>query len=175
MPRSAAQKLITAETRAKVAKMAAEGMTFEAIGKELGFSKQRANAIFWSACAAIESPAVEALRSQHLAETARAREIAQDVMERDHLAHSQGRVVMLENQETGEKTPLLDDGPKLDAARTLIAIQAREAKLVGADAPSKVEADVTGRVDPESIPLLSLIARAREAADAEEAALREGE
>jgi hypothetical protein len=165
-----AQRMAAMEKRAQVVELRREGLTFAAIGERMGFSHQRAQVLYRQALAAVVSPAVEALRAEHLAETAEARETALQVMRSAHVAHSQGRVVV--DPDTGEK--LLDDGPKLDAARTLMAVQAREAKLTGADAATKVEAEVSGQVDVTSIPLVGLIEAARLAVEAEEAALKGG-
>ncbi len=41
----------------------------------------------------------------------------------------------------GEETELTDDGPALDAIRTLLRIAERRSKLLGLDAPVKVEAE----------------------------------
>jgi negative regulator of sigma E activity len=149
-------------------------LTFTAIGRQLGVTRQRAHQLFQAALAAILSPAVEALRAEHLAETAEARRRVLEVLGTKHVVVQQGHVV---SEITGEDdegrpiygAPLIDHGPTLDAVRTLAAIQAREAKLVGADAPTKVEATVTEIVDPQTIELRQLIAE-RQAANAVELA-----
>lgn len=155
------QMLDAAERRARVADMRRQRMSFTAIGKELGVSRQRAREIYREACAAILAPAIEALRAEHLAETEEARLVALRVMRRDHVVVSQGHIVseITGHDEAGEPIygdPLVDDGPKLDAARTLIAIQQREMRLVGGDAPAKVEQAGAVRVefvgiDPEAL------------------------
>jgi hypothetical protein len=165
------QRLAAMEKRAKVVELRREGLTFAAIGEQMGFSHQRAQVLYRQALAAVVAPAVEALRAEHLRETAEARATAMRVMGSEHVAHSQGRVVL--DPVTHEK--LLDDGPKLDAARTLMAVQAREAKLVGADAPTRVEASVTEHVDPETIELRRLILEQRELNAAARSALEGGQ
>lgn len=139
------QALDAAERRAHVAELRRDGNTFEQIGKQLGCSRQRAHTIYREACAAVLAPAVEAMRAEHLAELAEAREMALGVMRRDHVAHSNGRVIVIDD------VPVLDDGPKLDAARTLATLHAREAKLVGADAPQRVEASLDGALRYEVV------------------------
>ncbi|MFJ4624238.1 hypothetical protein [Streptomyces sp. NPDC088812] len=59
---------------------------------------------------------------------------ALEVMERDHVVVSHGRVVL---DEDGK--PLLDDGPKLAAIREMRMIRESYRKLFGADQPAKVE------------------------------------
>jgi hypothetical protein len=63
---------------------------------------------------------------------------AWQVLRRPHLIVSQGRVA--KHPDTGE--PLHDDGPLLAAIGKLLDIQARRAKLVGMDAPTKSSVQV---------------------------------
>jgi hypothetical protein len=60
---------------------------------------------------------------------------AMEVMERDHVMVSHGRVVY--DDSTGQ--PLVDDGPKLAALREMRAIRESYRKLLGVDQPAKVE------------------------------------
>lgn len=76
---------------------------------------------------------------------------AMEVLERDHVVVSHGKVI------TGEDgRPLLDDGPKLAAVREMRAIRESYRKLFGVDQPAKVEHsggvryEVVG-VDPEDL------------------------
>ncbi|HET9889670.1 MAG TPA: hypothetical protein VFQ42_04140 [Mycobacterium sp.] len=164
--------LEAAERRARVADLRRQRLTFTAIGKEIGVGAARAREIYREACAAILSPAIEALRAEHLAETAEARRRVMAVMRTDHYVVSHGHIVSeitgtepdtlpdgKANPKAGEPIygdPLVDHGPLLDAARTLIAIHAREMRLVGGDAPAKVEqggqvrVEIVG-VDPEEL------------------------
>lgn len=162
-------QLLATERQAEIVDLVREGYRFTEIAEMLGITKQAVHQLFNRALSRVLSPAVEALRAQHLAETATARETAIKVMGKDHVAHSQGRIMI--DPETEQ--PLIDDGPKLDAARTLIAVQAREAKLVGADAPTKVEASVEHSVDPDTIELRNLIAEQHARNEAERAGLAE--
>lgn len=171
-----AQRLAAMEKRAKVVELRRQGLTFAAIGQEMGFSYQRAQTLYRQALAAVVSPAVEALRAEHLEELAEARERVLGVMRTDHVVVQQGHVVskVIGTDDEGKPIygdPLIDDGPVLDAARTLATLQARESRLVGADAPQKVEASVEHTVDPASIELRGLIEQQREANDAERARL----
>ncbi|MGW5616264.1 hypothetical protein [Streptomyces sp. NPDC003877] len=59
---------------------------------------------------------------------------AMEVLERNHVMVSHGRVV---TDDTGN--PLLDDGPKLAALREMRAIRESYRKLLGVDQPAKVE------------------------------------
>ncbi|MBX9392267.1 hypothetical protein K4749_01300 [Streptomyces sp. TRM72054] len=59
---------------------------------------------------------------------------AMEVLERDHVVVSHGRVVCGE-----DGRPLLDDGPKLAALREMRQIRESYRRLFGVDQPSKVE------------------------------------
>lgn len=114
------------------------GRTFKQIGDELGFSMQRAHQLYWEAMDAVKAKSVDAQRAEMTGQLAEVVRVASQVMAADHIAHSNGRVVMMTDQ-AGKEVPVLDDGPKLDAGRTIIAAVARLAKMVGADAPTQVE------------------------------------
>lgn len=170
-PVTDAARIAAAHQRAKVVELRQQGLTFTAIGRELGVSRQRAHQIFRAALAAILSPAVESLRAEHLAELEEARRRVMGVMAAKHVVVQQGHVVSQIIGQDGEGNPiygepLTDHGPVLDAARALALVQGREAKLIGADAPTKVEATVTEVVDPQTIELRALVAE-RQAANAE--------
>jgi len=143
----------TAVRRAAVVDRYRLGWTFKQIGEELGFSTQRAHEIYWEAMHAVEAKSVEARRAQMADQLDEVVRVASQVMATDHIAHSNGRVVTMTDQ-AGKEVPVLDDGPKLDAGRTIIAAQARLAKMIGADAATQVSQDVTvnytvgGGIDP---------------------------
>lgn len=78
----------------------------------------------------------EQARTAHRTRLEYAIEVALDVLERDHVHVSQGRVM-----KDDDGIPLLDDGPKLAAATTLRALSESLRKLDGLDAPSRVSVD----------------------------------
>lgn len=63
---------------------------------------------------------------------------AMEVLEREHVTVSNGRVVSLD-----DGTPLPDDGPVLQAIDRLLRIQERRARLLGLDAPVKRDLTLT--------------------------------
>lgn len=93
----------------------------------------------------------EQARAAHRARLEAATEVAVEVMYRDHIHVSQGRVV------TGtDGTPVLDDAPKLAAADRVRTLSESLRKLDGLDAPAKLElgGEVTYQivgVDPEAL------------------------
>lgn len=127
------------ERRARVVGLYRQGLTFREVGERMSFSEQRAHKLYWDAMHAVEEREVSAHRAAMIDEIAAVVRVANRVMHKDHVAHSNGRVMV--DPETGQK--MIDDGPKLDAARTVIAAQARLAKLLGADAPTQVETSST--------------------------------
>jgi DNA-binding CsgD family transcriptional regulator len=67
---------------------------------------------------------------------------ALNVLRRQHYVVSGGKVVYNTPGEGQASVPLVDDGPTLAAIRTLVTIQERRAKLLGLDAPTKVNVRV---------------------------------
>ena len=62
------------------------------------------------------------------------------VLRRTHPVVQAGKIVYSGSGDAAQ--PLIDDGPTLAAIRTLLDIQQRRARLLGLDAPTKVEAKV---------------------------------
>lgn len=67
------------------------------------------------------------------------------VLLRKHPYVSGGKVVEITNEVTGEKAQLMDDGPTLAAVDRLVRIGESRRKLLGLDAPVRVEASGTVR------------------------------
>lgn len=71
-----------------------------------------------------------------------------------HLLAQHGRIIF--DPETGE--PMTDDGPLFNATDRLLKIAERRAKLMGWDAPAKVEVRATDELDNEIAGLLAQLA-----------------
>lgn len=95
----------------------------------------------------MQAQSIEELRARELVALDRAQEVATEVMERDHLAHSNGRVVQYYDAERQEDVTVKDDGPRLAAVDRVVKISESRRKLLGQDAPSKVETQVGGSVE----------------------------
>jgi hypothetical protein len=65
--------------------------------------------------------------------------MALEIIERNHVVVSHGRVITMPDPETGEEKPLLDDGPRLQAINTALRIRDQYQNLHGAKQPAKVE------------------------------------
>lgn len=74
---------------------------------------------------------------------------AMEILERDHVVVSHGRVITMIDPETQTEKPLLDDGPKLAALREMRAIRESYRKLLGVDQPTQVA--VSGAVRYEVV------------------------
>lgn len=127
----------TAARDAQACELRAQGLTYAAIGAELGLSKSQAfEGVQRALRDTLQEPAddvrrLELIRLDELAQHAR------QVLLGTHYVVSQGRVVRL----TRGGIPLEDDAPKLAAIDRLLRIQERRARLLGLDSPQRVSID----------------------------------
>lgn len=153
--RTVAEKAAAELQLAEVIRMKNAGRTFQQIGDHFGFSRQHAHTLFWSAFKGATKEAVEDYRAAALSRYEQLRETLNEVMARDHIAVSQGRVVRIGepfiDEETGRAEigegrgePVHDDMPKIAAARVLVSLEDRESKLLGLDTPVRQELDLSG-------------------------------
>ncbi len=154
-----------AERDAEAAALRATGMKLQDIADRLGYAgPSKVNEGIARAFKRVSTPGVEVLRAQQQQLIDALKLEAVGVLRRDHVAHSQGRIVKAgcpgldyagERQHDGctyqvagqpycDGPPVLDDGPKLQAISTIKALLDREAKLHGLDAPIRVEETTTG-------------------------------
>lgn len=137
------QEVETAERDAKAAELKATGMSYGAVARALGFADESgAYRAAQRAMRAIAEPARE-LRALELARLDFALQAAWKIMTMAHIAVSNGRVVL--HPETG--APLRDYGPVLAAIDRVIRIGERRAKLLGLDAPTKIEAITVDQIE----------------------------
>lgn len=142
--------------------MKASGYLHREIAEHLGFANESGvTKAIERALRDVQAPAVEKLRVSQQAVLDQLKSTALDILARDHVAHSNGRVIYdLEGDAgpDGKLKPVLDDGPRLQAIGQLRQLLEREAKLWGADAPIRtaVEGDelvirIKGGVDTDAI------------------------
>ena len=156
-----------------------QGWSFQRIAGELGYaSKGKAHEGVMRAYAEIPSEASEHAKALDLERIDRLIEKAWEIMLRDHVTVSQGRVVGrvigVERDESGAPLhdgdgkpvliyeDILDDGPALAAIREIRGLLERRAKITGYDAPvrSRVEVITEDAVDAEIERLAKEIAEA---------------
>ncbi len=136
----------TAERDAKACALRAEGLTYDAVAKQMGYADPATarNAV-QRALMAIVEPSAARLRTLELARLDLLLGKAWSVLKAEHIVVSQGRV--MGDPRTGE--PMVDHGPVLQAIATVLKIMERRAKLMGLDAPVKVEAITVDQIDAE--------------------------
>lgn len=130
---------------AEAAELRARGLTYQQIADEVGFP-DRSNArkaVQRALADTLREPADE-LRQIQLAQLDRLTREALKVLERRHITVSQGRVVKDDAGATIE-----DDAPVLAAIDRLLKIAERRSKLLGLDAPSRVEVMSLDAIDAE--------------------------
>ncbi|MEU7170327.1 hypothetical protein ABZ949_02400 [Micromonospora tulbaghiae] len=149
MPASRAKRAQVANRRAEAVNMRMAGASYQHIADTLGYNSR--GAACQDVSRALEAAIAEQTRT---AEVYREEELqrldlllaeAWRVMKRAHVTVSHGRVIR--DDDTDE--PLLDDGPVLAAIDRVLKIQERRAKLLGLDAPTKVEAITIDALDAE--------------------------
>lgn len=143
----------------EAAEKRAQGWSFQRIADELRFaSKGHARDAVLRAYADIPSEATEEARRLDLERIDRLIEKAWEIMLRDHVTVSQGRVVGKligwqrdddgEILRDGEGAPIglyedvLDDGPALAAVKEIRSLLERRARIIGYDAPARARVEV---------------------------------
>lgn len=163
--------LETAERDAEAARLRGLGYTYPMIAEMLGYPNRIAarEGVEKVLKEAVTEPAEQLLtiELQRLdAELVRLDDYeyaARQVLERNHVTVSHGKVISAINPDTEREEPLLDDGPVLQAIDRLVRIEdarrrnaERRAKLLGLDAEQKISLsggvryEVVG-VDPEDL------------------------
>lgn len=135
-----------AQRDAECARMRAAGYLLREIAEHVGLTEGNVSRAIERALRDVQAPAVEALRASQQTVIDTMKSAALDILARQHVAHSNGRVVYdLEGQAgpDGKLHPVLDDGPRLAAIGQLRQVLEREAKLWGTDSPIRtvVEGD----------------------------------
>lgn len=148
MPASKAQQAATAERRTRAIALRVAGVDFQTIADQLGYASRGAAHTDISRALAqrkrdldVQAGVAAALEVERLETMERA---AWAVLRRTHILVSQGRVIR-----DDDERPLVDDAPTLNAIDRLLKIQDRRAKLLGLDAPTKVEVLTDDAIDAE--------------------------
>lgn len=120
-------------------------LNYRQIARELGMSTSTAYEAVQRGLADTIAETNDEVRRQELERLDDLARASLRVLAAPHLVVSQGRVAR--HPDTGEA--LVDSGPVLAAIDRLLKIQERRAKLLGLDAPSKVEVLTMDAVDAE--------------------------
>lgn len=166
--------LETAERDAQAARLYRQYRNYQRVADELGYGN-KGNA--WRAINKcrdqVRKQAGEELIAVEAAELDQLYVHALEVLERDHVTVSNGRLITIHDDETDRDVPLLDDGPKLAAIRELRNIRESYRKLYGLDAAAKAE--ITNINLPQDVELQERLREARERVAEQERALADGE
>lgn len=156
-----------AEKRAEAYRLRLRGMPLRDVGRALGVSHETVRQWTQVEADSLVLPLADEFRKQQLDRLDIALAKAMAVLDGTHLTVSHGRVVMLEDAETGARTPIVDQGPVLAAIDRIVRLEERRSKLMGLDAPARTE--IEARVDDLRPEVLNLIeaAEAQAAADVE--------
>ena len=159
VPAARAAKLKAMKLEERCMELAAFGLSAHKIAERLGCShvtvlKHLDNGMKLAKQRRAADPNNEKVRAQHLEAIALCKARVLEVLERDHLHISPtGKIAYNDGR------PVLDDDPNLRAVNTMLAVLAREAKLVGIDAPTRAE--LTG-ADGGPIEIAAVAQEARE-------------
>lgn len=131
--------LSTAQREAEAARLRSRGWSYQRIADEVGYSNKgdAHHAVQKVLRDTVQEPGDE-LRALELTRLDTLYVAATEVLEREHITVSNGRVVSASNG-----APLVDDAPVLQAIDRLLKIQERRSKLLGLDAPVKRDVSLT--------------------------------
>ncbi len=98
---------------------------------------------------------------------------ALEVLGRNHVTVSHGKVITVIDPKTGTEEPLLDDGPRLAAIDRLLRIRESYRKLYGADERAKLDVTVH-EVTQQDVELQEMLREAKAKMQAEEQHILDG-
>jgi uncharacterized small protein (DUF1192 family) len=126
--------LESAERDAQACRLKARRMSYAKIAERLGYydGREAYRGVQRALAAVVQEPAAELLQLELQQLDMLARQVLK-VLERRHVTVSHGQLVYHDGK------PLVDDGPVLQAVDRLLKIQERRAKLLGLDAPKRLE------------------------------------
>ncbi|MFB6937574.1 hypothetical protein [Streptomyces chartreusis] len=144
------RSMTTVRRDARAADLFADGLNFQQIADELGYShRSDAQKGIERAKADVARPAVTKLIDAESQELDALYTEAVAILQRHHVTVSHGKVITWLNPETGVEEPLQDDGPKLAAIQTALRVRESYRKLHGLNQPEQVA--VSGGVKYEVV------------------------
>jgi hypothetical protein len=137
MPRPTSPSAAAAELDARCLDLRRSGATYRQIAAQLGISAANAHKRVTRSLDRTRREPADALRELELARLDALQEALTQVLGRKHVTVSGGKVVVDQHG-----LPYLDDGPVIAAAQALVRVQESRRKLLGLDAPTRVDARV---------------------------------
>lgn len=144
--RPAGDREATEQRKAEIVALRRKGTPWDEIGQRYEISLQRAHQIWKQAIESRVTEEVSLYRKEQVERLDALLVEALQILNRQHPAVSQGRVVTVRT-EAGDVVPVLDDGPRLQAIKTILSIEERRAKLLGLDSPSKAQVETNTQVN----------------------------
>jgi hypothetical protein len=136
MSRPTSPSVTAADLDARCTDLRRAGLTYRQIGARLGISPAQAHKRVARTLDRTRREPGDALRELELERLDALQVRLTQVLERDHLTVSAGRVVTTGGDD-GQAVPLLDDGPTIAAAQALVRVQESRRRLLGMDAPER--------------------------------------
>jgi len=131
-----------AKRAARIMELRAQGKSYRYIGAEVGLSFMQVSNIIKDELKKAALPDIEEVRKQELSQLEGLEQVAFGILEKHHYKISPtGKLVKLPS-ELGEDYAE-DPVPVLQAIQTIRGLMERKAKMLGLDAPAKVEASIT--------------------------------
>lgn len=127
----------TAERDAEALNLSIRGRTLQAIGDQLGMTKQSAALAVKRGRSAVSTLLADEQVKEAVAELDYLRAVAHRVLETDHYVVSAKGAIVYRNRK-----PLIDDAPTLAALDRLLKINEQRRKIFGTDAPTKARVEV---------------------------------
>lgn len=141
MPRPTAPSVAAAELDAHCLDLRRSGATYRQIAAQLGISVANAHKRVTRSLDRTRREPADALRELELERLDALQEALTRVLSRAHVTVSGGKVITTTGDD-GKDVPLLDDGPTVAAAVALVRVQESRRKLLGLDAPTRLDARV---------------------------------
>jgi hypothetical protein len=140
--RPTAQRVDAAERDAAALELRAVGLSFREVGRQLGCSSTTAHRrVVRGLDRTLREPA-DRVRALELHRLDQLQAAATATLRTRHVLVQGGRVVL----DPASGNPYVDHGPTLAAIAALLRIAERRAKLLGLDAPARVDAQVRGEI-----------------------------
>jgi hypothetical protein len=139
MPRPTSPSVAAAELDARCLDLRRSGATYRQIAGQLGISAANAHKRVTRSLDRTRREPADGLRDLELVRLDALQAAATAVLAATHHVIQAGKVVV-----DGQEQPYVDHGPVLAAVNTLLRVAERRARLLGLDAPAKVDATVDG-------------------------------
>jgi hypothetical protein len=147
-----AARALRAERAAQALRLSVAGWSYARIHRDSGLGYGTRQQVYRDVKRALEQRTKEQDAStdlkvqRELAVIERALSAADAMLDKTYYAHSNGRLITRE-AEDGTEIEIEDDGPRLAAADRLVRFSESRRKLLGLDAPTRVEQQTTGTIE----------------------------